>query len=138
MIPVSKSDDGGVVVHIVEVRMRVIGVVDHKGATETIAVLGRQVRVVPERASLIRNIKVVQELVAGGDRALVNECRTIGPIGALLEETMPVLLQHSENIDRICTITQLTMEVDFNIVVSVSWLLTLIWKFAPFFTMIST
>ena len=91
MVPVRKGDNGRVVIDVVERRMRVIGVVDDEGATKTVAVLSRQVAVVPERAGLVRRGEVVEEGVAGRDRALVDERGTVGPVGTLLEETVPVL-----------------------------------------------
>ena len=47
--------------------------------------------VVPERARLIRDGEVVEERVPRSDRALVHEGTTVCPVGALLEEAMPVL-----------------------------------------------
>ena len=91
VVPVHEGDDSRLVVDIVEVRVRVIGVVDNKGAAEAVAVLRRQVAVVPERTRLVGGGKVIQERVAGGDRALVDEGGTVGPVGALLEEAVPVL-----------------------------------------------
>ena len=49
------------VVDVIERCMRVVRVVDDEGTTKTITVLRRQVAVVPEGASLIRNREVVQE-----------------------------------------------------------------------------
>jgi hypothetical protein len=64
----------------------------NKWTAETIAVLRRQMRVVPIRASLIRNLEVVQEGVTGGDRTLSDERRSVGPVSVLLEKTVPVLI----------------------------------------------
>ena len=41
--------------------------------------------------SLVRDLEVVQERVTSRDGALVHEGGAIGPVRALLEETMPVL-----------------------------------------------
>ena len=71
--------------------MRVVGVVYNHRATKTVTVLGRQVAMVPEGPGLPSGSEVVQERIILRDGALVYKCRTVGPVGALLEETMPVL-----------------------------------------------
>ena len=91
--------------------MRVARVVNNERSSETIAILGRQVGVVPESTyapaivrirlplmnilckltSLICRVEVVQEGVSSCDWALVDHGRAIGPVGSLLEETVPVL-----------------------------------------------
>ena len=90
--------------------MRIVGVVHNESTTETIAVLGRQVTVVPERpcmasgvstcetatqskpcTCLTGNGEVVEEGVTSGNGALVHKGRTVGPVCALLEEAVPVL-----------------------------------------------
>jgi hypothetical protein len=48
-------------------------------------------RVVPECARLIRDAELVQERMAGRDRALVDAHRTVSPVGTFLEQTMPML-----------------------------------------------
>lgn len=91
MVPVHERDDRGLVIDVVEIRMGVVRVVDNEGATETVAVLGRQVAVVPESTRLAGGSEVVEEGVAGRNGALVYERGTVGPVGAGLEETVPVL-----------------------------------------------
>ena len=76
--------------------MRVVRVVDDHRTTETITVLGRQVTVIPERASLVGNSKVVEERVPRSDRALVHEGWSIGPVSSLLKESMPVLYVYDD------------------------------------------
>ena len=71
--------------------MGIIWVVHHERATETVAVLCRQMAVVPEGAGLTSRGEIVQERVARGDRALVNHRRAISIVGALLEQSMPML-----------------------------------------------
>ena len=71
--------------------MRVSIIVNDHGTAQTIAVLSRQMAVVPEGASLTWRVEVVQERVPGRDRALVNERRSVSPVGAFLEEAVPVL-----------------------------------------------
>ena len=91
VIPVYEGDHSRLVIDVVHVQVRVIGVVDYKRTTEAVAVLRRNVRVVPVRASLVRGVEVVQERVASGNRALVDESGTIGPVGVLLEQAVPML-----------------------------------------------
>ena len=71
--------------------MRVVRVVDNHGTTKTVTVLRGQVAVVPEGTSLIGCGEVIQERVSRGDGALVHESRAVGPVGALLEEAVPML-----------------------------------------------
>lgn len=88
--------------------MRVVWVIDNHGTTKTITILSLQVGVVPESTcnplsirrprilfmmltSLICSIEVVKERVARGNGTLVDESGAVGPVGTLLEETVPVL-----------------------------------------------
>ncbi len=91
MVPVRERDDGRLVVDVIETRVRIVRVVHNERTTETVTVLCRQVAVVPESTSLVRRGEVIQERVALRDGALVHHSRTIGPVGPLLEQTMPVL-----------------------------------------------
>ena len=100
------------VINIVEIQVRILGVVNDHGAAKTVAVLGGKVAVVPEctcgkggpvgterhgklhkrsRTSLVESSEVVQERVPRRDRALIHEGRAICPVRALLEEAVPVL-----------------------------------------------
>lgn len=80
------------IVNIVQLRMRIMRIVDNEGPAQTIAVLSRQMAVIPEGAGLIWYIKVVKERVFTGDGALRDECGTISPVSSLLEEPMPMLM----------------------------------------------
>ena len=91
VIPVHESNDGGLVVDIVEVQVRVVGIINDHRSTKTVTILRGQVTVVPESAGLARSREVVEEGVACRDRALAHHGWTISPVGALLEKTMPVL-----------------------------------------------
>ncbi len=71
--------------------MWVIGVVHHQRPAKPVTVLGGQVAVIPEGASLTCSGEVVQERVSLGDRALVDRCGPICPVSPFLEESMPVL-----------------------------------------------
>ena len=71
--------------------MWIVRIVYDECTTKSVAVLSRQVTVVPESASLARSREVVEEGVACRDRALAHHGWTISPVGALLEKTMPVL-----------------------------------------------
>ena len=91
MVPVGQRDDSRLVVDIVKARMRVIGIVDDESTTEAVTVLGRQMAVVPECTSLVGRREVVQERVVSGNGALADHGYTVGPVGTLLEEAVPVL-----------------------------------------------
>ena len=67
-----------------------------QNSPESIAVLRRQMAMVPEGTSLVRNVEVVQEKIPWRDRTLCNKRRAIGPIGTLLEESVPVLEEINE------------------------------------------
>ena len=94
VIPVYEGDHSRLVIDVVHVQVRVLGVVDHHRSTQTIAVLCRNVRMVPVRARLIGSGEFVEEGVAGGDGALIDESSAIGPVGVLLEQTVPMLREN--------------------------------------------
>ena len=83
--------------------------------------------------SLVRDLEVVQERVASRDRALVHEGGAIGPVRALLEETVPVLQfrSMSATLGLHSLISSLTIEVDFNMLASVRSSTTLSLKLSP-------
>ena len=115
--------------------MRVLGVVNNHGATETVAVLCRQVAVVPERAGLVIGGEFVRERVASGDRALVDEGTAVSPVGGALEHAVPVLKEDDRS-QLLATMVQatrkwLTMVVAVNIVSLVRLSMTLSWKVSP-------
>ena len=109
MIPVHQRDDRGVcksvsitrneewgvgsltVIDIVIVRVRIVRVIHNERAAKSVAVLSGEVAMVPVSPGLVRDVEVVEERVARGDRALVHEGCTVSPVGAGLEEAMPVL-----------------------------------------------
>ena len=91
MVPVGQRDDSRLVVDIVKARMRIIGVVDNESTTEAVAVLGRQMAMVPESTSLVRRREVVQERVVSRNGALGDHGHTVGIVGTFLEESMPML-----------------------------------------------
>ena len=51
------------VVDVVKILVRVFWVVYDECTSQTVAVLGRQVAMVPEGTSLVRNVEVVQERI---------------------------------------------------------------------------
>ena len=71
--------------------MRVIRVIHDYGAPQAITILSGQVAMVPERAGLIGSRKCIREGVVGGDGALVDERGAICPVGAGLEQSVPML-----------------------------------------------
>ena len=91
MVPIGKRDDRRFIVEVVEVQVRVVGIINDHRSTKTVTILRGQVTVVPESAGLARSREVVEEGVACRDRALAHHGWTISPVGALLEKTMPVL-----------------------------------------------
>lgn len=90
VVPVGQSDHGRIVIDVVQTGLRVVGIVHNERATKTVAVLGGQMAVIPERSCLIRNIEVIQERVPCNDWALSDEGRPVGPSSSLLEEAVPV------------------------------------------------
>ena len=97
VVPIDESDYGRFVVDIVQVSVRIIGVVDNHCTTETVAVLSCEMAVVPVGARLVGNVEVVQERIAGSDGALVDKRGAVGPVGARLEQAMPVLFETLES-----------------------------------------
>ena len=77
--------------NVIQVRMRVVRIIDDHRTTETIAVLGRQVTVVPERARLIGDGEVVEERVPRSNRALIHESRSVRPVCPFLVDAVPKL-----------------------------------------------
>ena len=83
------------VINVVQVEVRVVRVVDDHRTTETIAVLSRQVAVVPESARLAGSREIIKEGVPGRDGALVHERGAVSPVGTGLEQAVPVLKRAS-------------------------------------------
>jgi hypothetical protein len=71
--------------------MRVVIVINHHGASESIAVLCSEVRVVPERSSVISRAKGVPEGVVRRNGTLTDALSAICPSGTFLEDTVPML-----------------------------------------------
>ena len=80
------------VIDVVKILVRVFWVVYDECTSQTIAILGRQVAMVPEGTGLIRNVKVVKERIVRNNRTLIDKGWTVGPICPCLEETMPMLV----------------------------------------------
>jgi hypothetical protein len=79
------------IINIIQILMRVIRVVHNKRPSQTVAHLRRQVRVVPERASLIGDVEVVYERLVGRYGALCDKGGAVGPGCAMLGYTVPML-----------------------------------------------
>ena len=79
------------IIYIIQGGMGVVWIVHHHSSAQPVAVLCRQVAVVPERARLIGSGEVVQERIAGSDRALVDKGSAIRPVRTMLEEPVPML-----------------------------------------------
>jgi hypothetical protein len=56
-------------------------------------------RVVPEGTGLILGLELVEERVAWRNGALRDSSRSVGPLGSLLKETMPMLHDVSVKIE---------------------------------------
>jgi len=68
--PISELDDGSFVVDVVQARMGILGIVDNEGSPKTVKILEAQLRVIPERASLVPNERnLVGEAAARSDWA---------------------------------------------------------------------
>ena len=70
---------------------RIVRVIQNKRPSEAVTVLKLVMRVVPVCPCLSRDAEVIFKRLPGNDWALSDECRSIGPISAALEQTMPVL-----------------------------------------------
>lgn len=100
-------------------------VIDHKRAPQTVAVLRRDVAVVPECScgrdilvldgvncqhvvltSLVRDVEVIQERMAGCNGALVHKPPTVRPICMLLKESVPVLSQRCSPVNIVLIISK--------------------------------
>ena len=138
------------VIHVVEILVGVVRVVDHEWTPQSIAILRGKMAVVPIGACecdvsikltvlkrafitrLIGGLEVVQERISAGDGALVDEGRSVGPIGALLEKTVPVLQQGHEHQDvNKFNGRKHTILVDFSMVWLSIWSITFSWKRSP-------
>jgi len=72
--PVSKLDDGGLIIDIVEIDVRVVVIVDNERSTKTIEVLDTELRVIPESAGLVPDERnVIGEARVRGDGASGDE-----------------------------------------------------------------
>ena len=83
--------DGLTVVNVIEVLVRIMGIVDDERAAQAVAVLRRYVAVVPERARLADGREVVQERVGWLDGTLRDERGAVRPGRSVLEDSVPVL-----------------------------------------------
>jgi hypothetical protein len=90
VVPICEGDDGTVVVNIVQVSLRIIWIFNNKSPSQAIAVLVPKMTMIPIRARLVRDLKVVFEGFIGYKRTLRDKSWAIIIIGMLLEETMPV------------------------------------------------
>lgn len=67
-----------------------VWVVDYDRSVEAVGVLNFGMSVIPERASLIDDLKLVCEALAGWYRTLRYPCHAIHPSGVSLMDPMPV------------------------------------------------
>ena len=82
--------------------------------------------------SLLRSAESVAEIPQRHNRALIDEGSTVGIIGGLLEQTVPVLSRENAALVEPQEVKEtLTIEVTRSMVSSVSPLRTLIEKLAP-------
>ena len=79
------------IIHIIKWQVRIIRIVDDHGPAKAVAILGRQMAVVPERARLVETGELILERVAGGDRTLVHHGSAILPVGTGLIDSVEML-----------------------------------------------
>lgn len=71
--------------------VRIIRVINDQRATKSVAVLQLVVGVVPVGARLILSSKPILKALARFDRTLSNERNAVGPVGSVLEDSVPML-----------------------------------------------
>jgi hypothetical protein len=98
------------IVKVVQILLRIIWIIDNQSATQPIAVLGPEVAVIPvctlkgielslwiscemnkENYILVRDRKVIRKTFVWYNGTLGDISRTIGVVGVLLEDAMPML-----------------------------------------------
>jgi hypothetical protein len=98
------------IVNVVQMLVRIIWIIDNQSATQPIAVLGPEVAVIPvctlkginmslsmscemnkESYILVRDRKVIRKTFVWDNGTLGDISRTIGVVGVLLEDAMPML-----------------------------------------------
>ena len=114
--------------------MWIVRIVYNECTTKSVAVLSRQVTVIPEGTGLVSNGEVIQERVTSDNRALGYEGGAISPCGPLLEESVPMLGEINEQTRVRKRGDAFTIDVWVSILSSVSSSMTLIWKLSPYFT----
>ena len=86
---------------------------------------------IPEGTRLISSLEIIEERIIRSNRTLCNESHAIGPIRLfLLEYSMPMLFVMSIGLKN-DTVQRRTMLVLRNILASVNWSMTWIWKRSP-------
>jgi len=138
------------VVDVIQITLRVLGIIDDKCPTDTITVLSLIMTVIPKctlinrqiscrdgfdagtQYGLLRSAEFVGEIPRRHNRALIDEGSTVGIIGGLLEQTVPVLSKENAAVVKPQKVKEtLTIEVTRSMVGSTSLLTTLIEKSAP-------
>jgi len=61
MVPIGEGDDSRVVIHVVQMLLRVLGIIEHQSSSETITVLGREMAVIPVGPRLSWGLELVQK-----------------------------------------------------------------------------
>jgi hypothetical protein len=98
------------IVNVVQMLVRIIWIIDNQSATQPIAVLGPEVAVIPvctlkgidmslrmscemnkDNYILVRDCKVIRKTFVWDNGTLGDISRTIGVVGVLLEDAMPML-----------------------------------------------
>ena len=86
---------GQTIIDVVQMSMRIIRVVNDQRATESIAILQLVMRVVPIGARLILSVESILKALARLNRTLSNERNAVGPVGSVLEDSVPMLKTES-------------------------------------------
>lgn len=88
--PVGQGYNRRFIIYIVVIDIWLIVTLNDERAPQTVAILSRQMRVIPVRARLPNDRKVIKETTVRGDGALRNKCRSVGPVPDTLEDAVPM------------------------------------------------
>ena len=79
------------VVNIIHVCERVLWVINNQWSSEPVAILICIMRAVPVRSTLTLEVELVVQPSLLANRALIDVCDTVGPIGTVLKDSVPML-----------------------------------------------
>lgn len=88
------------IINIVQMSMRIVRVIDDQWATKSVAILQFVVGVVPVGTRLIFSVEPILKLLARFNGTLSYERNAVGPVGSVLEYSVPVLKTNALSQDR--------------------------------------